>query len=197
MSDVNMSKGGQNRFYMWCSEFEQKRAYGSCLCVKDGYDAGRLTASDPNNTCAASMSKGNCVAVKMREEELEAGKALYFTESRPKSEVTFRDINAEGSESYQRGWNQVGKSMGESQPVVRKTVAPMKMRGAKGDGADFGSVDMGALITSELKKEADNRLQVTQQLADMKREIMAIAKSDPAKARALIVKAKILQESIG
>lgn len=196
MTDLDKSKGGSNKYFMWCDEMEQKRAYGSCLCVKDAYEAGRLPAEDAGNSCSQAMARGNCVAVTMRNEEIAAGKSLYFTEGRPKLERLGSTGDMSGDENYQRGWMQVGRALGkDEQPLLRKPQPAMKMRKSDNDLNLGGDMDMGKLITRELQKEKDKSL-ITKQLIELKREIIAVAKSQPARARTLMIQAKKLQESI-
>jgi len=193
MTDLDKSMGNQNRHSFWCDDLQQRRMYGGCLYLVDAYKAKRITATDSSQNCAIAMSRGQCNALKMRDEEIAAGKSIYFIEAQAKPERVGSVADMTGDESYQRGWNQVGKSMGEIQPVVKRRLIPVKRHSES--EISLGGFDIASVISSEVKK-ANSKSSVTEQVLKIKREIMTIIKTDPTRAKLLLAKAKQLELSI-
>lgn len=192
MTEIGLDKsmGNQNRHSFWCDDLQQRRMYGGCLYLVDAYQAGRISASDPLSNCAIAMSREQCNALVMRQEEIDAGHALYYVDAKPKPEKMSSTID---DESYQRGWNQVGRSMGEVQPVIaRRPIAPIEKRS---DELNLGSFDIASVISNEVKK-TNSKSVVTEQITKIKREIMTIIKTNPKRAKLLLDKAKQLELSI-
>ena len=199
MSDLSKSVGGQNRYILWCNAHQQKRMYGVCLFLKDAFDNERLKpdAGHPQGDCATAMLKGNCVAIKMREEELAACKSLYFTEAQIRTERIVRQGDIEDNESFQRGWNQVGRSLGKEAPVQVKSKSVAKRIDAQTKPKEEGflsikTVDMAQLITTEVGKENDKSLK-RERILELKREIVKIAKTEKERARELLAEVKQLE----
>ena len=194
MSNVDESKGVSNRHSFWCDEYQQRRFYRTCMCLKDAYDAGRLNPDEAGQECAQSMRRGNCNAYKMREEELAAGKSLYFTDA-----VIIEASNSnvdKGSEGYQRGWAQVGASLGKGDKIaknVERRFAPSPKTSVEKDDGMFntGGVDMASVISNEVRRENQKA-----ELIAMKKEVARLAKIDLPAARELLVKAKKFEQSI-
>ncbi|MGZ8953108.1 MAG: hypothetical protein ACXW0Q_00320 [Methylovulum sp.] len=204
MSDLDQSIGNNNRYTMWCDPLQQRRFYGGCLYLVNAYEAGRITADDRYCDCAQAMSKGNCNAIRMRQDEIAAGKSLYFQEAQIRPE-RLSSGNVENNESYQRGWDQVGRALGEDIPinVVRRPTVNKAM--PKGE-IKIGSMDVAALISREVQKEALksvtddlttdlSKQSSTTELVQLKREIVTVAKTDPKRARQLLVRVKTLEQS--
>jgi hypothetical protein len=193
MTGINKSAGVENRHSFWCDEHQQRRFYRTCLCLKDAYDAGRLNPDEAGQDCAQAMSRGNCNAYKMREEELTASKSIYFTDVIV-IEASSKDVD-KGSDSYQRGWAQVGASLGRGDKIAknveRRITPPPKIASVKKDEGLFagGIVDMGKIITNEVKREKQKS-----ELSEMKKEIARLCKTDIKAARELLVKAKKLEQ---
>lgn len=113
------SRSGVNTVYVPCAIRNARQHYGVCLNIIKANNEDRLSESCKD--CARAILHGNCPSDKMRQEELKAGKALYFV---PRVERVAKTSNDDGvttavnvdrsSESYQRGWNAVGK---KSKPV--------------------------------------------------------------------------------
>lgn len=194
MIDLDKSIGNQNRHSFWCDDLQQRRMYGGCLYLVDAYKAKRISADDPTSNCAIAMSKGQCNAFIMRDEEIAAGKSIYFVEAQAKPERVGSTADMSGDESYQRGWNQVGRSMGEKPvTVARRSIIPIKTH--TGDDLNIGSFDIASVISNEIKKE-NNKSSVTDQIQKIKREIVTIIKTDPKQAKLLLARAKQLELSI-
>jgi hypothetical protein len=189
--DVSLSVGGKNRFALWCKEHDQRRFYGSCLCLVDSYKSGRLDGNNPVNTCAVAMQHGRCPAMGMREEELTKGEAIYYTP--PVQISAYEGSNVDKtSESYIRGWNQVGTSVGRTDENVA-TVKKKEM--TKVSTVSLKQSTMAEVISAELKKEQVRNAKIAE-LKKMKDEIAELVKTNPSQARSLLAKAQELKASI-
>lgn len=201
MTDVNKSIGAENRHTFWCDDQEQRRFYRTCMCLKDAYDAGRLKPEDADQkSCANSMQRGTCNAYKMREEELVAGKSLYFTEATVRVIGALKKEVDKDSEGYQRGYAQVGASLGKGDklPIKDRKHIPIKSAQEKSQDKGLfntGSVDMAAIISNEVKREKQQSV-TADELFRMKKEIVAIAKTDPKRAKELFAQAKKLEQQM-
>ena len=194
---INKSTSVENRETLWCDPHQQRRFYRSCLCLRDAYDAGRIRAEDANQDCSQAMKRGNCNAYKMRDEEIAAGKSLYFTDASPRTlSVANKEVDR-GSEGYQRGWAQVGASLGKGDVIPKNVVKhiPIKSVPVKDDSL-FGSstIDMASIISNEVKSE--NRFAKQERLISMKKEIALLAKTDLSAARVMLAEAKKLELSM-
>lgn len=76
---ITASAGGDNAYYLsYCDAASHRPGYAVCLGKM------KINAEDPAQAerrfgeCARFMARGNCKAMSMREEELGAGKAIYF-----------------------------------------------------------------------------------------------------------------------
>lgn len=194
MNDINKSIGNQNRHSFWCDDLEQRRMYGGCLFLVEAYKAKRITADDPLSNCAIAMKKGRCNALKMREEEIKAGTSLYYAEPKPKIDRVNSGIDLKDNEGYQRGWNQVGRSMGEKQTVVKRTPISIPVKKESNDLV-MGEFNIASVISSEVKK-VNSTSQVREQLAKIKRQIVTLMKTDPKRAKLLLEKAKKIELSL-
>lgn len=189
--DVSLSVGGKNRFALWCKEHDQRRFYGSCLCLVDSYKSGRLDGNNPVNTCAVAMQHGRCPAMGMREEELAKGEAIYYTP--PVQISAYEGSNVDKtSESYIRGWNQAGTSIGRTDDNIateRKTAAKIF------EIKSSAEKSMAEVISAEFKKEQERNAKIAE-LKKMKDEIAELVKTNPSQARSLLAKAQELKASI-
>ena len=164
------------------------------MCLKSSYDEGRLNPDEPGG-CANAMRRGNCNAYKMREEEIAAGKSLYFTDA-----IVIEAANStvdKGSEGYQRGWAQVGASLGKGDKMPQSTYKRVEIQSRpverKDDGMfNTGAIDMASVISNEVKKEK-LKLEIDEKITAMKKEIARLAKTDIKAAKELLVKAKKLK----
>ncbi len=104
------SCSGKNTVYKWCRPLDRFANYGVCLHTLNAHEAGRLS-EELFGECMACINSGNCHAVTMRQEERDAGQALYFVErvervpvARPRRDVALSSVRVDtSSESYQRG----------------------------------------------------------------------------------------------
>ena len=118
---VEASKSGRNAFYHSCPLLNRRASYAVCLHTIDAAQEGRLPE---NCECGPHIGRKLCDALKMREQETAAGRALFFQERVFPSLVEDRAIkklNPDAKEeilgpsrphdrSYMRGWNMAGGS---------------------------------------------------------------------------------------
>jgi hypothetical protein len=186
-NDINRSKGGQNRFTLWCRDLEQHRMYGSCLCLMDAYEAGRISADERYADCAQAMKRGSCAAIAAREEELAAGKSIYYRP--PNAGRVVHDQSSAGSEmseGFQRGWQQVGRALGKDEPVK---VAPKPVVN-KQSGLVIENVDMAKVISDNMVEKVSNA-----DFVKMKRQVIELMKTDVAAAKQLLSRVKRIEQS--
>lgn len=70
------SEGGDNAFYLAsCMHVQHRPAYAACLCKIEDRKKGRLEGMPE---CSAAIGRKDCPALPMRQEEILAGKAIYF-----------------------------------------------------------------------------------------------------------------------
>lgn len=70
--------GKRNAHHHICLHTGNRPAYAVCLHLCSERKKGRLR--EIYSECSAVIGKGECVALKMRKEEIEAGRAIYFEE---------------------------------------------------------------------------------------------------------------------
>lgn len=79
--------GKKNAYYTSCmaiagssphdkNQGSQRKPYAACLKIINSQDDADVRRINPE--CMSAISKGRCVAIDMREEELSAGRAIYF-----------------------------------------------------------------------------------------------------------------------
>lgn len=184
---ISASASSDNAHIFWCEPNEQRRHYYACLWLKDAFDAGRISVSDPYSDCARAIFDGKCTALRMREEELTACKAIYFTDKSAREDYSESKVTDE--ESYKRGWKQVGVAIGKDKPEVKRA----SHVAAKGEQsiAAFNATDS---ITKAVKTDREVRLQKIQ---EAKKKIVEIAKTDIEAAKRLLEKVKSLEQQLG
>ena len=102
-----------NKYKIHCDYFNESRIYRCCLLLVDAFDSGRLSLEKSDLTCANAMRSSACIAVRMRNEELAAGAAIYFTEEERAFAGNSFGVDKSG-QSYKNGWSQVGKTVRKS-----------------------------------------------------------------------------------
>ena len=192
MTDLDKSVGGKNRHSFWCNIHEQRRFYGSCLCLVNAYNAKRLNPDDRTQDCAIAMQKGRCEAVTMRDKEIEASKSLYYLDPVVREEIASSQSIDKESDSYKRGWAQVGASLGKGDTIPKRELPSKTFVDNPKKGEMFGMPDMSSIISQEIKKENSN-LQIKSELKEMKVKIIELSKTDINAARELLIKAKKLE----
>jgi hypothetical protein len=193
MSDVDKSIGGQNRYTFTCDYVEQKRYFGVCLWLIKSFEEGKLQYDTRREDCGTAMKCGKCPAVKMRAEEIAANKAIYYTDPQnPPAQASIKVDKT--SPSYIRGWNMVGSAVGREDSNIEQKI-PAKIPARPPSKAVVANVDVGTLLSAELKKETAKH-EAMSQLRAISAQIKEIMNSDPAKARELLIKAKAIKNSI-
>lgn len=82
-----------NNYIVTCQEIGQRRHYPVCLNLIEMHKNRQTTSI--YSDCMAAISKGKCPALKMRKEEIEADKAIYFHKKEPfvPGAITFPTFN--------------------------------------------------------------------------------------------------------
>ena len=156
------SASGLNAHIHWCDVHEQKRYFCICARLVDAWQAGQLASTDElRGDCSSAMDAGRCPAVKMRREELAAGKAIYHipragTLDRPGLPLGQAKIDR-SSPSYIAGWNKVGAALrsADTRPVASqptKTAVSAPRRIAKSEPA-IVEMNLGKLVTEMTAEE--------------------------------------------
>ena len=139
---VSLSDGwsGRNRHKIFCEMVSSYRHYGVCAHLIGAYDAGRLVPEDVQGDCANAMKHGNCKAVAMRNEEIEAGHAIYYKSPRIRENPLDDDTKPvdTNSESYKRGWNAVSGGQ-KKRPVKPRGEASLKHDRVTVDAGDYAA----------------------------------------------------------
>jgi hypothetical protein len=119
---VETSKSGKNSFYHACPLLNRRASYAVCLHTIDAAEDDRLPETCE---CSPHIGRGHCDALKMRKQEEEAGRALFFQERKlasassekpvTLSEVLITGPSRPNDRSYMRGWSLLdGKSKSKS-----------------------------------------------------------------------------------
>lgn len=74
---ISASRGGKNVVFHYCDALEQRASYAGCLATLEAIAEGR---GELRPDCEVAKLAGNCPAVRMRMDELRAGRSLYFVE---------------------------------------------------------------------------------------------------------------------
>lgn len=118
------SMAGKNTVYCGCTHLNKRSNYGVCLFTLKAFEEGKL---QQDSDCFQTIKCGSCEAKKFRQQERDAGRALFFkprvqvvTTERPAFEAR-RSVD-ESSASFKRGF---ARAAGDRIPVVTKP-APVK-----------------------------------------------------------------------
>lgn len=127
-----LSVGGQNRHYFFCDYYGQRRSYGSCIHLLNA-EKQPLDMGSDELTCWKAMRSDRCKAQTMRQlEEAVDGSVFYSprvgTLDRPFADQTvLGDVVSQDykkSESYMRGWNQVGNALNKPNKPAQEPKQP-------------------------------------------------------------------------
>jgi len=152
----------RNAYYMHCQIVEQQRPYAVCLHLCSERKDGRLEAIYAD--CSAAIGKKRCPALHMRQQEKEAGKAIYFKERNKfeglaKSAASFLSATAK-------------EALSKLTPSRKSSVID------RIDGGDYASA-----INAQLKKAEQPSASITtearagESLLEMAKRLMAQNKS--------------------
>ncbi len=76
---IQLSMAGYNAYYHHCNVYQGRSSYAVCQHTIDAVSEGRVQL---RSECQNAVLNGTCPAIKMREQEREAGKALFFIDRR-------------------------------------------------------------------------------------------------------------------
>lgn len=127
--------GSLNSHCLRCAVTGQGMGYAACLWRQDVLSNVNAKTPADWNVCRESAASGSCVALRMRHEEVVAGKAIYFRER-------VKDRNV--VEEPKRKWIDTLRTVGEK---VKAVIAPKP----RVDGDEFDAMaaasDMAAVAT--------------------------------------------------
>ena len=98
------SRSGTNTCYCHCQALNKRSNYGVCLFTLEAFEQGRLRE---DSDCYSVASRGDCAARRYRQQERDAGRALFYKKREipiaivPTEERSTADRN---SDSFKRGW---------------------------------------------------------------------------------------------
>jgi len=125
---VTASEGGDNTAFVRCRIYNASRHYAVCLRIINRKESG--DALNWEVDCNRAIACGECPAVPMRDEELQAGRALYYTprDTSHLGKTTIFD------KSYQRGWGSLDK-IKRNQPKEAPVAKSAPKRKPKSSGS--------------------------------------------------------------
>ena len=152
------SMAGTNTCYCHCQALNKRSNYGVCLFTLKAFEESRLRE---DSDCHAVISSGSCEARRYRQQERDAGRALFFKQRSIAIKVVEsaeRPTFDRDSDSFKRGWARAGsspraivapvKSSQATRPVERKR-GPLEISGSMADAVT-------AAMQQELSKSADS-----------------------------------------
>ena len=118
---IEKSYGGDNTYCVGCDVYNGRRHYAVCLRIITRKEENNPHTWEPD--CNRAIAGRSCPALALREQEENAGYALYYT---PRDLDRFQKVGGETifTRSYQRGWGSLDK-------VSRNTVAPAPQQPVK------------------------------------------------------------------
>lgn len=134
MTDMNVipvipiqesANGKTNAYYHLCNAVGCKRAYALCLHLIEQQKAGTIN-SDLYGDCDGYIAKKTCPAIKMSQEELIKGQAIYFI---PRNEWV---KDAPSSQTYSIGYQPIQRELERKLPPPAP-VRPMVDAGSFAD----------------------------------------------------------------
>ena len=173
------SRSGKNTYYHYCNSYNGRPNYGVCLFIVEAHEEKRLNSHED---CARSIRNGDCPALKMRQEERDAGRALYYV---PRPELTDEQRAAMQERkakeylgelprphmltnaSYVRGWNAAGKDRSLDLPdpdggkPQRKIYIPPPQKPKPKPPEHFTQMDAGALVSDMVEQESKDKSGMT------------------------------------
>lgn len=156
------SRAGINRYYHDCEPVGTSRHYGICLFTLEAFERGQELMETP---CVEAMKAGTCPALAMRQQERDAGQALFFKEADPEKAVDRkaaqreRDSIDRSSVSYQRGFSGGSWGSSDSQAKAKEKAAVAKTMPRKrvnaGDMIEFDAAAIVNAVQQEPRPEAE------------------------------------------
>jgi hypothetical protein len=148
---------GNNTVYIPCEFRQCRQNYAICLNIHKAYKEGRRK---PDDYCTTEIAKGICPALKMRQEEIEAGHALYYiprkevvVPERPKTYIV--PVSVKDSPGYKRGYDAAGDTLTGKTPVKQRTVQPIQPPKPK----KLEAMDMAGVVSQMAKEHSEKTVE--------------------------------------
>lgn len=193
---VEASMSGGNTCYLHCPSLNRRSNYGVCLYTIRAHNEGRLSeASD----CNSLVGRGLCEALSYQKKEQEAGRALYFKareiktvtiEEGEKPAAVITSPTRPDSESYMRGWNQVGERESTKRTKPAKAAAP-KPTVKKSEIFGTEAVDLSDAVNEAVKSDIEKKAKPAPKKADSKKEVKATVRP----GMSILERAKLMAEA--
>lgn len=182
---IERSEQTDNVYTFWCDFHEQRRYYRSCLYLIARAKAGVYKAeSSDERSCANAIKRGcsACLALKMRQEEVEKGRSFYYLQRqgtldrprKPESEIRID----KSSPSYRRGFAFLDPKESVSRDLISPRIAPVSKTPQP---ESFVGVDMASAVNDLVNKKTRtySNAELTQ-LSQKVRELTAKGKKKEA-----------------
>jgi len=157
--DPDRSMKGDNAFYHHCDAYAGRPSYAVCLYKLHAVDESRLHADD---SCSKVIGINQCPAVAMREQERQAGRALYFIDRNlQRAEIdaqmsqTMRDLRMRPGYDEGRPLAPPKKRPGmqlDIRPASKEAASQFETPGLRIEGDSL----LQKAINNRVKKEMDN-----------------------------------------
>lgn len=122
------SMAGTNTVYCHCQALNKRNNYGVCLFTLKAFEEAKLSG---DSDCYQTINSGSCEARRLRQQERDAGRALFFKKREIQVTVVTeqREIRVDrDSESYKRGLSRAVATKRSHTPAptqpIAKTVLP-------------------------------------------------------------------------
>lgn len=173
---------GNNTVYCHCQTLNKRNNYGVCLFTVKAFEEAKLSH---DSDCYGAINSGSCEARRLRQQERDAGRALFF--KKREIPVTVVSDNKEirvnrESDAYRRGWMRggvtskqpAGLSSPKAKPITQApTPKPKKEEGFSIKGSLSEAVT--AAVKMESSSKAAQSSQPTKPLSLLERARLAAA----------------------
>jgi hypothetical protein len=188
------SRAGRNRYYHECKKVGAKRHYGICLFTIEAFERGQKLNEEP---CVKAIRSKTCPALKMRQEELDAGQSIYYAEPDPSKAVNPDAARRErhsvsvnhNSSSYRRGF--AGVTPKVTSAPTQATAAKPKPKAKPASPLAPG--EMIEFDTSKMVNALINDAPTEQSLKD---QMLALGRPAAARRRKAVTEGKKLKASV-
>ena len=186
------SRAGRNRYYHECKKVGAKRHYGICLFTIEAFERGQKLNEEP---CVKAIRSKTCPALKMRQEELDAGQSIYYAEPDPAKAVNpdaarrerhSVSVNRHGS-SYQRGFTGV---------TPKVTSAPTQITTPKPKAKPVPKLAPGEMIEFDASKIVNALVNDAPTEQSIKDQMLALGRPAAARRRKAVTEGKKLKASV-
>lgn len=160
------SMAGNNTCYCHCQALNKRNNYGVCLFTLKAFEEARLQSE---SDCYQTISSGNCEARRYRQQERDAGKALFYKKREIPVAVSMESAQAKtfdrNSDSFQRGWHRAGPSKTVVTPI-KPAVTSKVIKSKKESFAIKGS--LADAVNEAIKQEVSAVQPTTQPVSTNK-----------------------------